>query len=221
MPERDQVVLEIEQIRDQIEQRIGATSEITAIKKGFSTEKKFKVTTETAVYLLRLSPIESYTKKKQEFDLMRQLRECGVRCNKPIDMFEHEEQELVYGLYSYLPGLDAEDNIVTFPISTQYQIGIDAGQDLKRINRLSSEKRDWKKPEIKKHENYVSLYFEQDYRFKNDDKVLRFVETNYDRSEAETDYLQHDDCHLGNIVIDDERYVGILDFNRCETSALT
>ena len=208
-------MLNIDRIRDQVEQRIGTTQEITPIEKGFSTEKKFRVTTETAVYLLRLSSIETYTKKRQEFGLMRELYENGVRCNMPIDMFEHEEQEIVYGLYSFLPGLDAEDSIATFPISKQYQIGIDAGQDLKQINCLCSETRDWKKRKAKKHEYYVSRYFDQDYRFKNDGKVLRFIEMNYDRTEAEADYLQHDDFHLGNIIIDDDgRYVGILDFNR-------
>ena len=37
---------------------------------------------------------------------------------------------------------------------------------------------------------------------------------NYNRSEADADYLQHDDFHLGNIIIDDGQYAGILDFNR-------
>ena len=207
-------MLEIYKTRDQIEKRIGRTREIAPIEKGFSSEKKFKVTTEAAIYLLRLSPIESYAKKKKEFSLMRELHENGVRCNKPIDIFKYEEQEMIYGLYSFLPGLDAEDSIATFPAFIQYQIGIEAGKDLKRINRLSSETRDWKHRKSKKHEQYVSRYFDQDYRFKNDSNVLRFVETNYDSSEADADYLQHDDFHLGNIIIDDGQYVGILDFNR-------
>ena len=122
-------MLEITQIRDQIEKRLGETCKIDPIHKGFSTEKKFKVTTETAVYLLRISSFESYTRKMQEFSPMKDLHKSGLRCNKPIDIFKHEKQDLIYGLYGYLPGFDAEDTMATYPITTQYQIGVEAGKD--------------------------------------------------------------------------------------------
>lgn len=206
-------MLEIEQIKDQIERWIGAPHKISLIEKGFSNEEKYEVITDSSIYLLRLSTIKSYIKKK-EFDLMKELYENGVRCNQPIDIFIHENQGKVYSIFSYLPGYDAEDNIARIPTSTQYEMGFHAGQDLKRINSLSNSTKTWKQRKWKKHEHYLKQYYEQDYRLSNDEKVLKFIEKNYYKIESNTDYFQHDDFHLGNIIINDREYIGILDFNR-------
>jgi aminoglycoside phosphotransferase (APT) family kinase protein len=200
--------------RKEIEKHIAPIQSITPIEKGFSIEKKFKITTDKGDYLLRVSSMKTLDSKTQEFELMRKLHKIGVRCNNPIMMFRSDSQESVYAVYSFLPGIDAEDNIATMPEELQYKSGIEAGSDLKRINSLSCETTDWKNRKWKKHEYYVSRYFEQNYRFENDKKVLKFIEMHYDTSEAAKDQLQHDDFHLGNIILNNQGYVGVLDFNR-------
>lgn len=207
-------MIEIGSFKKEIEERIGRIQSIASIEKGFSIEKKFKITTGEGDYLLRVSPIKALNSKAKEFELMRKLYEIGVRCNKPILLFKNDEQKSVCAVYSYLSGIDAEDNIGNMPEEIQYKSGIEAGEDLKRINSLNCETNNWKKRKWKKHEYYVSRYSEQDYRFENDEKILRFIEMHYDASEAVNDQLQHDDFHLGNIIINSQGYVGILDFNR-------
>ena len=207
-------MLEPEQIKNQIEGRIGSTHKISAIKKGFSNEEKYEITTDRGAYLLRLSPVKSYVRKKEEFELLVRLYKNGVRCNKPIDIFKHENQEKVYSIFSFLPGYDAESHIDRIPNSTQYEMGLHAGQDLRKINCLTSDTETWNQRKWNKHEYYLKQYFEQDYRFTDDYKVLKFIEKNYDKMASAKDYLQHDDFHLGNIIISDKQYVGILDFNR-------
>ncbi|MEM7132576.1 MAG: aminoglycoside phosphotransferase family protein [Chloroflexota bacterium] len=207
-------MIEISPFRKQIEERIGPIQHLAAIEKGFSIEKKFKVLASQSDYLVRLSPLQSASSKEQEFDIMRQLYENGVQCNQPILMLQNDETEAVCTVYSYLAGIDAEENITKLPPESQYTIGVDAGKDLKLINSLPGETNNWKERKCKKHERYVNQYFERGYRFKNDERILRFIETQYDFSEADQDYLQHDDFHLGNIVIDCGRYAGVLDFNR-------
>ncbi|GAB6147070.1 aminoglycoside phosphotransferase family protein [Desulfocicer niacini] len=200
--------------RKKIEKHIAPIQSITPIEKGFSIEKKFKITTDKGDYLLRASSMKTLDRKTQEFELMRKLHKIGVRCNNPIIMFRNDSQEFVYAVYSFLPGIDAEVHIATMPEERQYKSGIEAGADLKKINSLSSETTDWKSRKWKKHEYYVSQYFEQNYRFKNDKKVLKFIEMYYDTSETVKDQLQHDDFHLGNIILNNQGYVGVLDFNR-------
>ncbi len=207
-------MLDMDHVRERTEELIGDTLEIAPIEKGFSSELKFKVTTARNVYLLRLSPSDSSARKRQEFNLMQKLNHAGVRCNIPIEMSEDEEQETVYTIYSYLPGSDAEGHIAALPEATQYEIGVEAGKDLRLINGLTRPTSDWKDRKWKKHQRYVSQYFKQDYRFRNDERILRFVESHYDPSEAEVDHFQHDDFHLGNVIINDHRYGGVLDFNR-------
>jgi len=209
-------MLEIDDFRERIEKRLGRILNIAPIEKGFSFEKKFKLTIGQGNYVVRLAPFKSLVSKTLEFELMSKLCENGVQCNNPIVMFKNEEQESVCSVFSYLPGFDAEDCIAKIPTEIQYKIGVDAGRDLKRINGLSRETNDWKKRKWKKHEYCVRRYLDQSYRFKNDKKVMQFIETHYDKSESDRDYQQHDDFHLGNIIINERRYGGVIDFNNCD-----
>ncbi|MEZ4733045.1 MAG: aminoglycoside phosphotransferase family protein [Caldilineaceae bacterium] len=204
----------IDPFRLEIEAASGPLQTITPITKGFSFEKKFKLTSERGDFLVRLSSIAAYAAKAQEFALMQQLYANGVHCNQPILILAAEASATVCTLYRYLAGVDAEENISNLSAATQYQIGVAAGQDLRRINNLSRATNTWKARKWQKHERYVKRYFQQAYRFKNDERILRFIETHYDPTEAAQDYLQHDDFHLGNLVLNGQHYGGILDFER-------
>ena len=207
-------MIEIDCFRNEIEKRIGSIKSIISIEKGFSIEKKFKITAGESDYLLRISPIKILDRKEQEFKLMKELNDIGVRCNNPMVMFRNDTQKYLFSIYSYLSGVDAENNITNISEEMQYKIGIEAGKDLKKINRLTCETNNWKERKWKKHKNYVKKYFSQDYRFEKDKRILKFIETNYDASEGEKDHLQHDDFHLGNIIVNNQGYVGVIDFNR-------
>ena len=129
-------------------------------------------------------------------------------------MFMEKEDEKIYSLFSFLPGHDAEDHINTLSESTQFEIGFRAGRDLKKINSIENHTDSWKEKKLTKHEHYLRKYWESGYRFDNDGKVLKFIKLNCDRIDSGPDRLQHDDFHLGNIVINNSEYSGILDFNR-------
>lgn len=204
----------IDQIEEQVASRLGRIRNICAIEGGFSTERKYRFNTGSETFLLRLSPIDTFPAKQEEFDLIARLHSSGVRCNKPVQIFKDEMNEAVYSIFQFLPGFSAEGKIAALPAQTQYEIGYEAGEELRRINRLERTPADWKLRKWRKHERLVGQYRDQDYRFPNDEKVLQFIGENYDRSEAAVDCLQHDDFHLGNIIVDDAQYVGVIGFNR-------
>lgn len=204
----------VDPFRLSIEAEIGPIHAIAPIAKGFSFEKKFKLTSEQGDFLARLAPIDAYAAKAKEFALVQQLYANGVQCNQPILLVQEAAAATVCTLYRYLTGIDAEENIRALPVAAQYQSGVEAGQDLRRINALNRSTNTWKARKWQKHERYVKRYFQQPYRLKNDEQLLRFIETYYDPTEAAHDHLQHDDFHLGNIVLNDQRYGGILDFER-------
>jgi aminoglycoside phosphotransferase (APT) family kinase protein len=208
------MMIAIDPFRPQIEAEVGPIRAVSAITKGFSFEKKLKLTSDRGDFLARLSSMEAYVAKAQEFALIQQLFAHGVHCNQPILILQAEASASVCTLYRYLTGVDAEENINALPVATQYEIGVAAGQDLRRINSLSRDTNTWKERKWQKHERYVKRYFQQAYRLKNDEQLLRFIETHYDPTEAAQDHLQHDDFHLGNIVLNGQRYGGILDFER-------
>ena len=204
----------IDPFRLSIEAAIGPIHAVAPIAKGFSFEKKFKLTSERGDFLARLAPIDAYEAKTKEFALVQQLYANGVQCNQPILLAQEAAAATVCTLYRYLTGIDAEENIGALPVAAQYQMGVEAGQDLRRINALSRPTNTWKARKWHKHERYVKRYCQQPYRLKNDEQILRFIETAYDPTEAAHDHLQHDDFHLGNIVLNGQHYGGILDFER-------
>ena len=207
-------MVDLTPVKGRIEENIGPIHTVLPITKGFSDEKKYRITTDSQTYLLRESHIQSYTKKQEEFNLMKIVHEAGVRCNEPIDIFAHEHQGKVYSLFHYLRGYDAEDNIARIPQPIQYDMGVHAGQDLKKINRLSRDTHTWKHRKWKKHEYYLQQYTLHEYSFRHDEKVCAFIENHYNPVTSHPDFLQHDDFHLGNIIIDHTHYIGVLDFNR-------
>ena len=204
----------IDPFRSSIEAAIGPIHAVTPITKGFSFEKKFKLTSERDDFLARLSAIDAYAAKAKEFALVQQLYANGVQCNQPILIVQEAAAATVCTLYRYLAGVDAEETIGALPVAAQYQSGVEAGQDLRRINTRSRATNTWKARKWQKHERYVKRYCQQPYRLKNDEQILRFIETYYDPTEAAQDHLQHDDFHLGNIVLNGQHYGGILDFER-------
>lgn len=61
--------------------------------------------------MLRISSATTYSRKKEEFEIMTKLfSKGGGSCNRPIDIFI-EEEEKVYSLFTFLPGYNAEENI--------------------------------------------------------------------------------------------------------------
>ena len=209
-----EIMLESKEIQIRSKAAIGEIYKILPIKKGFSTEKKWQVISEKGMFLLRSSQSNMIERKKEEFDLMSRLYRQGVKCNKPVDFFESKDKTVIYSLFSYLPGDDAETCINEATRSQQYKIGDRAGKDLKRINSVTSDTRTWYKRKWKKHNYYLKMYGEIGYRFDEDKKVQRFIEINYNQADPGPDLLQHDDFHLGNIILNNNEYGGVLDFNR-------
>ena len=207
-------MLESKEIQIRSEEAIGKIYKILPIEKGFSTEKKWQVISEKGMFLLRSSQSNMIERKKEEFDLMSRLYRQGVKCNKPVFFFESTDKTRIYSLFSYLPGHDAETCINETTRSQQYKMGVRAGKDLKRINSVTSDTRTWYKRKWKKHDQYLTKYSEIGYRFDEDKTVQRFIEINYNQTDSGPDLLQHDDFHLGNILVNNNEYGGILDFNR-------
>lgn len=200
-------------VHEIIKEKLPQPEEIIEIRKGFSNEKKYLITADNKRYLLREAGNSNSANKKKEFDLVKECYEKGVKCNQPIDFFEKNKS--AFSLYKYIEGTDGERTIEDIDQSIQFQIGIDAGKDLKKINSIKrKENCSWLERKWKKHEYYINEYKKLEYTLSTDSKIMRFIHNNYGKIKLENDYLQHDDFHLGNIIIDNKQYKGIIDFNR-------
>ena len=188
------------------------------IQAGFSTDIKYKLICTNNMYLLRMSNLDMYENRFAEFQIMESLSKIGVKCNKPVhfNKFEEVSPKICYSLFHFIDGVDAESALGKNSNKVQYNIGLEAGRDLKKINSLKSSTNTWKERKIKKNAYYITEYNKLNYSFPKDKNVELFINENINCIDNSQNYLQHDDFHPGNIIINNKKYVGVIDFNRID-----
>lgn len=188
---------------------------IEPIHKGYSGDQKFLVRTKDGNHLLlKIFDLNEYGRKHEEFGLMRQMEMLGVNCSKPVEIGKLSTAG--YMLFSYIDGMDATDELPSCSESEQYAIGLEAGEELRKINQLPapSDVPPWFERKAAKHKRYIEQYLSCGVRVKNDDRIMSFIEHNLSCMENRPNRFQHDDFHVGNLIVKDKRLSGVIDFNR-------
>jgi aminoglycoside phosphotransferase (APT) family kinase protein len=186
--------------------------EVHLIDKGWSVDKKYLAVDDKGdKFLIRITPIERLEVKEKEFNHMCDVFEAGVPINKPLSI--NVDEDNVYTLFEWIDGDDASDTIKTLTPETQYKLGVDSGQYLKKISEVNCPKRDWNEHYSKKIEVKIKNFVECDVNVRNSMKVIEFIRNNqYLIKERQTSFL-HGDYHIGNFIINNDSLF-ILDFNR-------
>ena len=92
------------------------------IQKGWSGDKKYCAIDKCGnKFLLRVSPIEQYERKKNEFELMQEVAALGIPMCKPLEFGISDEG--VYSVQTWIDGIDAEENIHSFTKEELYAYG--------------------------------------------------------------------------------------------------
>ena len=105
------------------------------IHKGWSGDKKYCATaTDGKKYLLRVSPFEQYSRKKDEYDLMVQAAALDIPMCLPLEFGSSEEG--VYSIQSWIDGEDAEQVLLSYSDTEQYVYGLEAGRILRKIHSI-------------------------------------------------------------------------------------
>lgn len=208
--------VKIDQIKSLIPSIQGA-SQIEQIHKGYSNDQKFIIAQEEQKrMLLRVIDLEQYSSKKEEFQHLQALNGYGVKCPAPIDFGKIPELDACYMLLSYTEGEDASEVLPRYSEQTQYQIGVEAGRDLARIHQYQAPATmpSWFETKSKKHQNYVEAYKQCGIVFPYEQQVLAYIEENMKYMEDRPNLFQHDDFTCGNLIVKDQQYAGVIDFNR-------
>lgn len=190
---------------------------IEPILKGYSTDQKYIIhDEENKKYILRVSDIQEYNRKQSEFDILKEMELLNVKSSVAIEIGKVEELNICYQILSYIEGKDARDLLPFYSESDQFQIGVEAGKDLAKIHLFPAPVgfSAWDERQINKHLRYVEAYKESGLKIKNDDKIIHFINENLAYLKNRPNQLQHDDFHVGNILVDSGSYAGIIDYNR-------
>ena len=185
------------------------------IDKGWSRDKKYRVTDENGTrYLLRVSDISEYDAKKAEFEMMRQVSALGVPMCQPIEFGVCDEG--VFSLQSWIDGDDAEEIIPALSDTEQYVYGLEAGRILKKIHSMPAPamKEDWEARFNRKMDYKIKKYTECPLKYENGQAFIDYINENRHLLKGRPQTYQHGDYHIGNMMIDSNGKLYIIDFNR-------
>lgn len=187
---------------------------VIPIEKGWSEDCKYRVEREDGIpYLLRVSPIASYEKRKALFDLVKKVSQLGIPMCRPVEFGICEKG--VYTFYTWIDGEDAETVIPLLPEEEQYALGLTAGEILKRIHLIPApaEREKWHIFFERKARWKIQKYKESSIQIEGGDRLISYIESNIALIEGRPQCFQHGDYHIGNMMMENGKLV-IIDFDR-------
>lgn len=185
------------------------------ICKGWSNDRKYCVTDENGTrYLLRVSDGKEYDAKQNEFRMMQRVAKLGVKMCEPVAFGVCDEG--VYSVQTWIDGTDAEETIPHLSDAEQYDYGLEAGRILKRIHSIPApaEQPDWEERFNRKLDNKIKKYLACPIQYEGGEAFIRYINENRRLLQGRTQTYQHGDYHIGNMMIDGDGRLRIIDFNR-------
>ncbi|WP_082311181.1 aminoglycoside phosphotransferase family protein [Paenibacillus sp. FJAT-27812] len=194
------------------------SNRISKINKGYSYDQKFIVEKDNQTYLLRSFALNELSAKQAEFAAIRQMQNYDVLCSKPIEMGSLPNSNIGYMLLTYIDGDEATDILPAYSPSIQQAIGLEAGRELAKMHKLLAPAAiaPWHERKLAKHKRYIEQYLNGDARLKGDTAFLAFIDRHLHLMEGRPNVFQHDDFHVGNLIVKNGKLAGVIDFNRLD-----
>ncbi|MCH5324395.1 MAG: phosphotransferase [Eubacterium sp.] len=201
---------------------LSSFSSLTPVTKGWSSDKKYFAVRGGNEYLLRLSPMEQYDRKKQEFQYMQRAARLGIPMAMPMGFGVCEDgwdgEKGVYSLQSRVNGADAEDIIPGMSEEEQYRYGCEAGRILKQLHNIPApdDAEEWETMFNRKIDRKIEMYTNCPLKYENGELFIKYANENRRLLKGRPQSMQHGDYHIGNMMIEDGGRLVIIDFNRFE-----
>jgi len=192
---------------------------VRPLTKGWSSDKKFYIETiDNEKLLLRISDRASYEHKQNEFAALLRLSNSGVLVPRALECGLCNHGQNAYILLTWIDGDDAEEVLPTLTAEEQYELGYEAGQKLKIIHSLTAPQTlaSWEERFKRKVERKIDNYRTCEIQFAGSAEVIDYLYANMALLEGRPQSFQHGDFHVGNMIINEQRQLGIIDFNRSD-----
>ena len=187
------------------------------INKGWSADIKYLIKDDNNnKYLLRISSIDEYEKKLVEFDYLKKLEKIGLSMCKPIEFGTCDDG--VYIILSWIEGVDAQEYILNLSNKEQYEYGIIAGKELLKIHSLNAPSNifDWEEKFNKKIDRKIKMYEDCPIKIDKANNLIEYINNNRHLLKNRNLVFHHGDYHIGNMMINENKELVIIDFNRAD-----
>ena len=145
---------------------------------------------------------------------MQQVTALGIPMCRPLEFGECDEG--VYAIQSWSDGVDAESVIPAMLPEEQYAYGLEAGRILARIHSIAApaDAPDWEARFNAKIDRKITMYENCPLKYENGDAMLQYLAANRHLLANRPQSYQHGDYHIGNMMIDREGKLVIIDFDK-------
>ena len=188
----------------------------TPIEKGWSGDQKYcAVTADGTKYLLRISSIDRLERKRREYEKMSEVAQLGIPMCLPVEFGTSEEG--AYSIQSWIDGEDAEEKVMAMDVAEQYRYGLDAGRILAKIHTIPAPKDapSWETRFNAKIDRKIAMYESCELKYESGgDAFLSYLAENRYLLRGRPQSYQHGDYHIGNMMIDQDGVLTIIDFDR-------
>jgi aminoglycoside phosphotransferase (APT) family kinase protein len=186
------------------------------LNKGFSTAKKYVLYSKDDApnYILKIYGIEKAERRKVEFDLLQRHSKNNVSCQTPIKFGIHDEHQVCYIVLSYLDGVSGDKSIPCRHVEEQYNLGILAGQELRKIHSINPLKPfDWYGKRTEKYHKKMEECAKLGLTFYKQDFIEDYIKDSIHLLKDSAVTFQHDDFHPQNMIVRDDGSISIIDFD--------
>ena len=188
----------------------------TLIEKGWSGDQKYcAVTADGQKYLLRISTIDRLERKRREYEKMCEVAQLGIPMCLPVEFGTCDEG--AYSIQSWIDGVDAEETIMAMDADTQYRYGWDAGQILAKIHTIPAptDAPSWETRFNAKIDRKIAMYENCELKYESGGDAFRdYLACNRHLLKDRPQSYQHGDYHIGNMMIEKDGVLTIIDFDR-------
>ena len=185
------------------------------ISKGYSEEKKYKVTADKN-YFLKISPLSFIKKKELELKYISDLSK-EMKYPKLIEL--RYESNSILSLYEWIDGVDFREYVSQLTDKELYQYGVQAGTFLKKFHSIYIEEQslNWYEFYLKKSTRKIESFRRLKQEFTKIEKFINYIQAHQYLLHDRPISLCHGDFHVGNMMIDlNTKELVMIDFGSLE-----
>lgn len=187
------------------------------IEKGWSPDRKYRaVTASGESYLLRIAPPERIDRlSSQHLHLLEVARLEIPMCTS---LENGTCPDGPYLLQSWVDGEDAESVLPTLPVARQYAYGLDAGRILQKIHSIPApdNRKNWDDFFNRKIDRKLAMYAACPLKYEGGEAFLEHIARSRHLLKGRPQCFQHGDYHTGNMMIDRNGTLTIIDFDKLD-----
>lgn len=190
------------------------------IHAGWSSDLKYKLTDiNNKEFLLRVSDISLINKKREDYHNIKRLSSLKLNIPRAVAFGTKDKKRAVYMILTWIKGSPLQNRVNHINPELQYKLGYKSGEILKKIHSINPRTQptlSWSDKFNKKIDKKISNYKSCPLKIGQDKAFMNIINKYRSLLLNREQVIQHGDYHIGNMVIDDEMTLGVIDFNRMD-----